>query len=100
MLRYDSVEPTENALKARVARGCDRKLHSAVRNAELGRMIMHKATRYLALAFPLLVSAAAFSQGSGGGTTPAGKDGGAATTTTSSAKPATSGSAATTAMAS
>ena len=47
---------------------------------------MHKATRYLALAFPLLVSAAAVAQT--GGTSTTGKDGGAATTT-SSAKPAT-----------
>ena len=54
---------------------------------------MHKATRYLALVFPLLVSAAAVAQT--GGTSTTGKDGGAATTT-SSAKPATSSSAATT----
>ena len=61
---------------------------------------MHKATRIFALAFPLLVSAAALAQT--GGTSTTGKDGGAATTASvaSSAKPATSGSAATTAVAS
>jgi hypothetical protein len=59
-------------------------------------MTMHKASRYFALALPLLVSAAALAQT--GGTSTMGKDGGAATTT-SSAKPATSGSAATTAVA-
>jgi hypothetical protein len=57
-------------------------------------MTMHKSTRYLALAFPLLVSAAALAQT--GGTSTTGKDAGAATTASvaSSAKPATSGSAA------
>lgn len=59
---------------------------------------MHKSTRYFALAFPLLVSAAALAQT---GTSTTGKDAGTVQTATS-AKPATSGSAAstTTAMAS
>ena len=61
---------------------------------------MHKATRYFALTFPLLVSAAALAQT---GTSTTGKDAGAVQMA-SSAKPATSaatsGSAATTAMAS
>ena len=60
---------------------------------------MHKSTRYFALAFPLLVSAAALAQT--GSTSTTGKDAGTVQMATS-AKPATSGSAAasTTAMAS
>lgn len=48
---------------------------------------MHKATRFLALAFPLLVSAAALAQTNATGA--GGKDAGAAIAASSSAKPAT-----------
>ncbi len=58
---------------------------------------MHKATRFLALAFPLLVSAAALAQTNATGA--GGKDAGAAIAASSSAKPATSTAAATASVA-